>query len=589
MASESGSNEKMAEQQIVLEALHFLRHHKRYPSIDELKNQPSLTNDPPIKSRLLDRLIKQGFLRLRAHKFTPINRLEVTLAGLLNYGADEGRALIERFMRLLPTLEQASKELDKIWSSEDLASLAGENSFDVAFTLTLLAPDLKLADTYIQEKPELDLLSGIKFESEYAEFFGSKEIEPKKIIKRILEFGEEDGLGPSVQLSQLQVSGYRALEHFNAQLTPLTVIIGANGTGKSSLFDLLAFTSFAVENPIPPEFDPRSVGKSLFHLGGPESIRLRLHVLRGTARPLLYDLKLNGPIGRPQVISERLISLSRDADGKEKEAFTFLDFERGMGGVRSAWHLRTDKHAEEWTLPTNELALRRSLSPTLATVNEFREYVASWKLYPGFDVGMAAAIRRPVLVEPDPILREDGSNLSAVLFHLMTEHREAWGELETHLRSAIPSFQSLNVKSRGGPGTVMGIWREEGVNGELTLADLSDGTLKFLCWSTLCLSPNKPQLICIDEPELGLHPRVLPVLAGLMRQASTESQLIVATHSPYFLSQFSLEEIAVMKKEEGHAVFARPASNEALRHEIEELGTGELARLHINDELEVRS
>jgi predicted ATPase len=74
-----------------------------------------------------------------------------------------------------------------------------------------------------------------------------------------------------------------------------------------------------------------------------------------------------------------------------------------------------------------------------------------------------------------------------------------------------------------------------------------------------------------------------------LRQASTETQILVATHSPYFLSQFSLDEIAVMKKVDGHAVFARPASNEALRHEIDELGAGELARLHLSDELEARS
>jgi predicted ATPase len=135
---------------------------------------------------------------------------------------------------------------------------------------------------------------------------------------------------------------------------------------------------------------------------------------------------------------------------------------------------------------------------------------------------------------------------------------------------------------------VMGSWREAGVDGELTFADLSDGTLRFLCWATLCLSRKAP-LVCIDEPEIGLHPRVLPVLAGLLRQASTESQLLVATHSPYFLSQFSLEEIAVMKKVDGRAVFARPASNEALRREIEELGSSELVRQHISDELEVRS
>jgi predicted ATPase len=380
------------------------------------------------------------------------------------------------------------------------------------------------------------------------------------------------------------------LEQFDAQLEPLTVIIGANAAGKSSLFDLLALMSFAAVNPLPPELDPRSVGKTLFHVGGPESIEMELHVVREAARPLRYNVKLSGPVGQPRVVSERLGSLRTDSEGRTSEAFNFLNFESGRGSLQSVLQVRlASPPSAPWMIPPNELALRRALDPTFTTLNEFREYVSGWKFYAGFDVGMTAAIRRPVFTEPAPVLKEDGSNLSAVLFHLMTEHPEKWGELETHLRSAVPSFQSLNVKSRGGPGTVLAVWREQGLKGELTLADLSDGTLKFLCWATLCLSPRKPPLVCIDEPELGLHPRVLPVLAGLMRQAATETQLLVTTHSPYFLSQFSLEEIAVMKKVEGRAVFARPASNEALRQEIEELGTGELVRLHISDELEARS
>jgi predicted ATPase len=415
-------------------------------------------------------------------------------------------------------------------------------------------------------------------------------IDPEQNIRRLWQFEEEEGLDPSARLSSLRVSGYRALERFDAQLEPLTVIIGANASGKSSLFDLLALISFAAVNPLPPELDPRSIGKTLFYVGGPESIELGLQVTRGEARPLRYQVKLSGPVGHPRVVSERLESLQTDAEGRTSEAFTFLEFESGRGSLQSVVRVReTSSPPTPWTLPPNELALRRSLDPTYSTLNEFREYVSGWKFYAGFDVGMAAAIRRPVFTEPEPVLKADGSNLSAVLFHLMTEHPDQWGELETHLRSAVPSFQSLNVKSRGGPGTVMAVWREQGLKGELTLADLSDGTLKFLCWATLCLSPRKPPLVCIDEPELGLHPRVLPVLAGLMRQAATETQLLVTTHSPYFLSQFSLEEIAVMKKVEGRAVFARPASNEALRQEIEELGSGELVRLHISDELEARS
>jgi predicted ATPase len=82
---------------------------------------------------------------------------------------------------------------------------------------------------------------------------------------------------------------------------------------------------------------------------------------------------------------------------------------------------------------------------------------------------------------------------------------------------------------------------------------------------------------------------VLPVLAGVLRLASARSQILVATHSPYFLSQFQLDEIAVMKKEDGKAVFRRPATSESLRQEIEELGSESLALMHISDELETRA
>jgi predicted ATPase len=225
----------------------------------------------------------------------------------------------------------------------------------------------------------------------------------------------------------------------------------------------------------------------------------------------------------------------------------------------------------------------------LVTLSKFQSFLSSWRFYSGFDVSGSAALRRPVPTEPSPVLAEDGSNLSAVLFSLMTEHVEAWQELEGHLRSAIPGFQSMGVKPRGGPGTVIGVWRERDVSDDLTLADLSDGTLRLLCWATLCLAPSIPPLICLDEPELGLHPRVLPILAGLLRIAAARSQILVATHSPYLLSQFTLDEIAVMRKENGRAVFVRPGNSKALRREIEELGGEALSQLHISDELEVRS
>jgi predicted ATPase len=386
------------------------------------------------------------------------------------------------------------------------------------------------------------------------------------------------------RLTSIEIRGYRPFQQLEAHPGALTVIIGANATGKSSLFDFLRFVSFAASNPLPPEIDPGSAGKMVFHAGGPERISFVLIADQGQHTALHYEVEIQGPAGAPAIVRERLAT-AEPLDGAG-QPFVFLDFLGGKGVVRD--QVESELKRPSWTLPPNELALRRALDPTLVTLSRFQGFLSSWRIYAGFDVSGDAPIRRATFTEQNPILVDDGANLSAVLFSLMTEHVDAWQELETHLRSAIPGFQSLSVKAQGGPGKVIAVWRELGVKRELTLADLSDGTLRLLCWATLCLAPSIPPLVCIDEPELGLHPRVLPVLAGLLQMASRRSQILVATHSPYLLAQFSLSDIAVMRKEDGHAVFVRPDTSAALRREVEELGGEAIAQMHISDELEAR-
>ena len=160
----------------------------------------------------------------------------------------------------------------------------------------------------------------------------------------------------------------------------------------------------------------------------------------------------------------------------------------------------SDGNSGAWRKQPNQLAL--SLAAHYPTLSRLREYIRGWRFYSAF--GLAKdKIRQPALVEQDPVLREDAGNLSAVLHHLYTEHRPAFDELQLHLRATVPGFRGLSVKARGGPGQVIALWQEEGVDAELSLADLSDGTLHLLCWIALCLHPHPPSLICIDEPDQG--------------------------------------------------------------------------------------
>ena len=173
-----------------------------------------------------------------------------------------------------------------------------------------------------------------------------------------------------------------------------------------------------------------------------------------------------------------------------------------------------------------------------------------------------------------------------MLHYLMTEHRPIFDELQQHLRSAIPGFKGLTVKARGGPGEVIAFWQETGIGGDLSLADLSDGILRLICWTVLCLQPNPPALICIDEPDQGVHPRTLPILAGLFEKACDSTQILLATHSSYFLIQFDISRIAVMRKEDGEAKFIKPLNSNALKSQLEDFGSQEIESMHRSDELE---
>jgi predicted ATPase len=127
---------------------------------------------------------------------------------------------------------------------------------------------------------------------------------------------------------------------------------------------------------------------------------------------------------------------------------------------------------------------------------------------------------------------------------------------------------------------------EDCIDSELTLADLSDGTLRFITWAVLSVMPSTPTLICIDEPDQGVHPRTLPLMAGLFEKASQRTQFILATHASYFLTQFEVENIAVMKKNKGKSQYIKISDSRALMDNLDDFGTEELELMHRNDEME---
>ncbi|MBX2889705.1 MAG: AAA family ATPase [Saprospiraceae bacterium] len=383
------------------------------------------------------------------------------------------------------------------------------------------------------------------------------------------------------KINSIRVRGYRPFKDFIAKFGSLEVIVGANGSGKTSLFEFLKFLRDSLKDDIPPEIVAGSIGQQIFHLGAPEKFWWSLEMDFGLEQHLRYQGELLGPVGNTKIVFERVVTLP--FPGYDR-GLLFMNVKDRKGTIRDPKSRKLAQQEIHLRRP-NQLALSTVTNPAMITLYSLREYIESWRFYSSFRI-RNEKIKQPVPIQQDPVLDEDAGNLSAILFYLYSEHHRQFETLERNLRLIIPGFKNLTVKAKGAPGHVIAFWEEEGFREEMSLADLSDGILRLICWLSLCVQPNPPALICIDEPDQGVHPRTLPILAGMFEKASERTQVLLATHSSYFLTQFDISKIAIMRKELGEAKFYKPTDSEYLKLNLAEFGAEEIELMHRNDELE---
>ena len=382
------------------------------------------------------------------------------------------------------------------------------------------------------------------------------------------------------RMKSVKIKGYRPFRDFSAPFGPLEVIVGANGSGKSSLFEFLWFlreTAYRDSVDLAMFPDPESTRRCIFHSPGPQKISWDIEIDFFQDYPIRYQGELIGPVGNLRMVYESV----RTVPPEGETPFLFMEIKEGKGFIQDPGSEKKEINLAG----LNQLALRTVTDPMMKTLYGLREYIRGWRFYNSFSIDHDQ-VRVPTVVKQEPFLRENAANLSSFLLGVIA-NPPAFGELRQYLRSTIPGFRELRVKALGEPGEVMAFWQEDGVENDLTLADLSDGIIQLMCWAVLCVQPSPPLLICIDEPDQGVHPRTLPFLAGLFKKASDRTQILLATHSSYFLTLFDLSRIAVMRKEHGEAKFLKPKDSKALIEILKDFGPEEIENLHISDELEI--
>ena len=213
------------------------------------------------------------------------------------------------------------------------------------------------------------------------------------------------------------------------------------------------------------------------------------------------------------------------------------------------------------------------------TCKTLYEMLARCRTYQFHDTSDTAKIRKVGYIEDAACLRADAGNLAAFLLAMKQKERPHYDRIVRTIRQVFPRFEDFVLEpSPRNENYILLNWREKG-RGEYLFGphQLSDGTLRFMALATLFLQPELPSVIVIDEPELGLHPHAITVLASVVRSAAERCQVILSTQSTRLVDEFDLEEIVVVERNDqtGGTAFRRPNAEE-LSDWIERYSTSEL-------------
>lgn len=203
-----------------------------------------------------------------------------------------------------------------------------------------------------------------------------------------------------------------------------------------------------------------------------------------------------------------------------------------------------------------------------------RQGLRDWRVYHFHNTSRTAALMRPQNAVDHERLWADAGNIAPFLLRLRTEHGDYYQRIVAHIRQAAPYFGDFHLKPDLN-GQVQLLWTERYSPKLYYPHQLSDGSIRFICLATLLLQPEPPSTIIIDEPELGLHPFAITVLAGMFRLAEEKCQIIVSTQSSPLVDHLQLEDLIVVDRAEGETKLSKPNPDE-LKVWMEEYSVGEL-------------
>lgn len=347
------------------------------------------------------------------------------------------------------------------------------------------------------------------------------------------------------RIEYLRVQNYRALRNLELKgLTPLTVFLGPNGSGKSTIFDVFAFLTECFSVGLRKAWDKRGRFRELRTRGVSGPITFELKYREKPHTPLItYHLSIQeGPRG--PFVAEEWLHWRRGQTGKP---FKFLDFKQGTGRVITGdMPAEQDERLEE-KLDSPDVLAVNTLGQLARNprVSALRRFITDWYL----SYLTADNTRSVPEAGPQERLSASGDNLPNVIQYLKEQHPERLEQILTILSRRVPRLERVDAEFMA-DGRLLLRLKDAPFEEPILARFASDGTLKMLAYLTVLYDPNPPQLVGIEEPENHLHPRLLAELAEECRGASANTQLMVTTHSPFFVNGLHPEEVWILYRDE---------------------------------------
>jgi len=374
-------------------------------------------------------------------------------------------------------------------------------------------------------------------------------------------------------------------------LQPLNVLIGPNGSGKSNLIEgieLLHATPTGFASAIRDGGGVREwlwKGEEANGTGSIE-VRIDLDSLNTKQKLLRSDLRylLSFTVSGQRVeITDEVIEKTEKEYKSAKDVYFYYRFQNGnpVINLQEDWASGSSKvstrHLERQSLVPDESVLSQRKDPnSYPELTKLGQKFAEIHTFREWSFGRYGQLRQPQPADlPADILAHDSRNLGLILNQL--EHSSAWSEFNGYLKRFLPRFDRFSTRIEG--GTVQFYLHESGMKLPIPATRLSDGTIRFMAILAQLLSPTPPPLICMEEPELGLHPDAIALLASLLQEASARTQLIVTTHSDALVSALTEAADSVMVCEYRGGTVLKRVESEKLRFWLERYNLSEIWRI----------